>query len=206
MDSSPDMIEKAQAAAPPGVQFILGDLNTYSPPADVDVYFSNAVFHWIPYDERLPIMKRLLQTLPSGGVFAFQVPDNYNEPSHSIMRLVAAEKNKPWSETFAGLEKKPELDPFQSPQELYDELGPMCERVDIWHTYYQHAMDGGHEGIVEWVKGTGLRPFIDPLKEGGEREGYLKRYLEALREGYRTQYDGKVLLRYPRLFVVAVKA
>jgi len=198
MDSSPDMIAKAKGTLPE-IEFTLDDLSTYRSKEPVDLFFSNAVFQWIPAADRIRIVTDLLQTQPSGGVFAFQVPDNFTEPSHEAMRAVAADG--PWASLLDRL--KPAREPFQSPQQLYDEIGPFCSSVNIWHTYYQHVLDS-HEAIVEWVKGTGLRPFIDPLSKE-ERDSFLARYLERLKQIYPVSHDGKVLLRYPRLFLVAVR-
>ncbi|RFU36266.1 hypothetical protein B7463_g126, partial [Scytalidium lignicola] len=198
IDSSPDMIEKANASYS-DIEFALNDLQTYTPEEPVDLLFSNAVFQWVKYADRFPIIKRLIQSQQPGGVFAFQVPDNHLEPSHEAMRAVA--HNGPWAETLSRLQ--PSLGPFQTPQQIYDELIPLCSSINIWHTYYQHPVDG-HEAVVEWVKGTGLRPFIDPLS-AEERQGFLEAYLEALKMRYTTSVDGKVLLRYPRLFMVAVR-
>lgn len=196
MDSSPDMIQKARATLP-GVDFTVNDLSTYTPTEPVDLFFSNAVFQWLPRDQRLEIVKRLIRTQPPGGVFAFQVPDNLSEPSHVAMRETAADG--PWARSLdlAG------RDSFQTPQEIYDELKPLCSDVNIWHTYYNHSLES-HQAVVEWVKGTGLRPFIDPLSEE-EREEFLKAYIGRLEQRYPKSVDGRVLLRYPRLFVVAVK-
>lgn len=202
IDSSPDMVAKAQVALP-GINFILDDLSTYMPPREepVDLLFSNAVFQWIPYSERIPIIKRLIRSQPPGGVFALQVPDNHMEKSHIAMRLVA-ENGGPWTETLQQLQ--PSLGPFQTPQEIYDELKPICSSINLWHTYYQHVLDS-HEAVVEWVKGTGLRPFIDPLN-AEQKAGFLDAYLEKIRQLYPVSIDGKVLLRYPRLFMVAIRA
>ncbi|KAH8817111.1 S-adenosyl-L-methionine-dependent methyltransferase [Xylogone sp. PMI_703] len=199
IDSSPDMIQKAKASYP-NTEFGLGNLQSYTPAEETDLLFSNAVFQWIKHTDRIPIMKRLIQSQQAGGVFAFQVPDNYLEPSHAAMREVA--EKGPWAETLSRLQ--PSLGPFQTPQELYDELIPLCSSVNIWHTFYQHPLDG-HQAVVEWVKGTGLRPFIDPLPEE-QRNGFLEAYLESLKSRYPSSVDGKVLLRYPRLFMVAVRA
>ena len=199
LDSSPGMIEKAKQTLP-DVEFTLGDLNSYKPAGSADLLFSNAVYQWLPYDQRMQIFTTLIRTQESGGVFAFQVPDNFSMPSHVAMRSVADEG--PWAETLKSLQ--PARKPFQSPQELYDQLKPMCTSVNIWHTSYYHILDS-HEAIVEWVRGTGLQPYINPLSPA-EKEELLKAYLERIENLYPVLHDGKVCLRYPRLFVVAVKA
>lgn len=209
IDSSPDMIQKAQSAnsktktAPQQVTFAVEDLRTYRPDdKQVDLFFSNAVFQWVPFKERISVIKKLLETQPSKGVFAFQVPDNYYEPTHAAMRDTA--RDGPWAGKLESLSVGPALEVFQSPGELYNELKPLCETVDIWHTQYYNVLDS-HESIVEWVKGTGLKPFLEPLSSD-EEKGFLKAYLERLKKAYPALYDGKVMLRYPRLFAVVSKA
>lgn len=197
IDSSADMIRSARAALP-RCEFAVDNLESYVPPAGVvDLFYSNAVIHWLKRDERFGIVKRLMETQPSGGVFALQVPDNLAEPSHVLMRETA--DSGPWAGTLADVGR----DSFQSPREIYDELKPVCSKVDIFHTSYYHALER-HESIIEWVKGTGLRPYLDPLQPQ-EKEGFLAEYLKRLQEAYPASFDGRVLLRYPRLFVVAVK-
>lgn len=195
IDSSPDMIRKAKATLP-HLKFAVGDLESYSPPGSVDLFYSNAVFQWLKKGERFEIVKRLMATQPTGGVFALQVPDNLSEPSHVLMRETA--ENGPWAAlSTVG------RDTFQTTQEIYDQLKPVSSRVDIFHTSYYHALES-HEAIIEWVKGTGLRPYLDPLGPE-EKEGFLREYLKRLQGAYPVSVDGRVLLRYPRLFVVAVK-
>ncbi|KAE8551378.1 hypothetical protein TMatcc_001321 [Talaromyces marneffei ATCC 18224] len=203
MDSSPDMIEKARARLP-SVEFELGDLNTWTPTnteEKVDVFFSNAVFQWVPSEKRLPLISRFIEMQAPGGVFAFQVPDNFLEPSHAMMRETASEANKPWTATLK--DRQPALARFQSTQEIYDALSPLCQTINVWHTHYYHVLEN-HEAVVEWVKGTGLRPFVDPLSEE-ERKGFVEAYLERIKKVYPVSVDGKVILKYPRLFVVAVR-
>ena len=199
IDSSEDMLAKARATLP-DVPFHQADLTTYTPTDAVDLFFSNAVFQWLPQNDRIPTIKRLLQTQTPGSVFAFQVPDNFIEPSHAAMRETAEEG--PWAATLRPLQPARGLMP--PPQELYDELKPLCSEVDLWHTHYYHVLEN-HEELVEWVKGTGLRPFLDPLPDE-QRDGFLKVYLGKLRERYSISVDGKVILRYPRLFMVATRA
>jgi trans-aconitate 2-methyltransferase len=200
MDSSPDMVDKARKTLPQ-LDFELGDLATWTPSGrPVDVYFSNAVFQWMPSDQRLPLISRLIQTQAPGGVFAFQVPDNFLEPSHAMMRETAADGG-PWTAVLK--DRQPALAKFQSAQDIYNHLSPLCASLNIWHTHYYHILDS-HEAVVEWVKGTGLRPFIDPLSDE-DRQAFVASYLARLQSVYPTCVDGKVILKYPRLFVVAVR-
>ncbi|KAL2204853.1 S-adenosyl-L-methionine-dependent methyltransferase [Sarocladium strictum] len=201
-DTSPDMIKRAKEILP-GVGFEVADLGTWKPDEPVDVLFSNAVLQWLPNGTRIEVLKQLLEHVAPGGCFAFQVPYNLQEPSHALMRETAETPNKPWSDTLKQATNNPR-DQFPAPVEIWDGIKDLCSDLDIWQTTYYHVMDN-HEGIVEWVKGTGLRPYIDPLSES-EREAFIESYLGKLKEGYTAQKDGKVLLPFPRLFVVATKA
>ncbi|HWV52456.1 trans-aconitate 2-methyltransferase [Pseudorhodoplanes sp.] len=194
IDSSPDMLRQARTRLPQ-CRFIEADLTHWSAPADADILYSNATFQWLP--DHLGVMLRLLNGLKAGGVLAIQVPDNLDEPSHVWMREVAHEQ------PFVRLLPKNPRDRAVLPSvgEYYDALKPHCARLDIWHTLYQHALDGA-EAIVEWVKGTGLRPFLDPLPPA-ERDAFLRAYTARIAAAYPARYDGKVLLRFPRLFIVA---
>lgn len=177
--------------------FTVEDLKTYSSSGSVDLFFSNAVFHWLGREERFGIVKRLMETQSSGSVFALQVPDNLKEPSHVLMREAA--KSGPWAAALENIGR----DTFQSPEEIYDQLKPISSMVDIWHSSYYHSLEN-HAAIIEWVKGTGLRPYLDRLRPD-ERQGFLREYLKQLGTAYPKTFDGRVLLKYPRLFVVAVK-
>ena len=196
MDSSPDMIKKAQSTLP-NLKFTVEDLRTYSPPESVDLFFSNAVLHWLGKDERIALIKRLMQSQPSGGVFAFQVPYTLTEPSQVLRREGAADG--PWASTL----KNTGRDAFQTPREIYDQLIPLSSEVHIFTTDYHHPLEN-HKAVVEWVQGTGLRPYLDPLSPE-EKETFVNEYLKRLEAAYPKSVDGRVLLDYPRLFVVAVK-
>lgn len=196
LDSSPDMINKAKSILPE-VEFEVADLSTWTTDDKVDLFFSNAVFQWLKGPDRIAVIKRLLESQNQGTVFALQVPDNLDQPSHMLMHEAAA--SGPWKAKLAGVQR----DGFQSPQELYDAVKPFAGAVDIFETSYYHSLES-HEAIIEWVKGTGLKPFLDPLDEE-EKRGFLEQYLKKLRGAYPVSVDGKVLLKYPRLFMVAVK-
>ena len=194
LDSSPDMLRQARQRLPK-CTFVAADLATWKPQPGVDLLFANAVFHWVP--DHPSVLRRLVQALPQGGVLAVQMPDNTREPAIALMKDIA--ENGPWSGNAALGEAAREDLP--SPEVYYDLLRPLCRRVDIWHTIYNHVMDGP-AGIVEWFKGSGLRPFLSAL-DAGMREDFLAAYLEQIKRHYNVRCDGRVLLRFPRLFIVA---
>jgi trans-aconitate 2-methyltransferase len=85
----------------------------------------------------------------------------------------------------------------------FNALSPVTSRLDIWHTIYNRVLDGPG-AIVDWVSSTGLRPFLDPLSPD-ERQDFMTRYRGRIGEAYPANAAGKVLLRFPRLFIVAVR-
>lgn len=196
VDTSADMLRQARERLPT-YTFIEANIAHWAPPADTNVLFANAVFQWVP--NHLRQLSRLLQSLPPGGVLAVQMPDNLDQPSHIMMREVAHEPQFR-KQLAAASELRGEL---PKPGVYYDALKPLCSRIDIWHSVYNHVLDDA-PAIVEWVKGTGLRPFLDPL-EPPARKAYLAEYTARIAASYLPQVDGKVLLRFPRIFIVAVK-
>lgn len=194
LDSSANMLAEARQRLP-GVRFEAADAGVWVPEAGTDVVFANAIYQWVP--NHLEVFPKIMAGLETGGVLAVQMPDNMAEPSHVLMREVAAEG--PWAETLRDAARLP-LPPVNT---YYDALKPASQRVEIWHSVYNHVL-AGPEAIVEWVKSTGLRPFIDPLSLA-DREAFLARYLEKIAAAYPPTVDGKVLLRFPRLFIVAVR-
>lgn len=196
IDTSPDMLEKARARLP-GATFIAADVATWQPAQPVDVVFANAVLQWVPNHDAL--FPHLMTLLAPGGVLAVQMPNNLTEPSHALMRDVAREPR--WRDKLAAASVA--RAPIAPVGHLYDLIKPMARRVDIWQTAYQHPLDGP-AAIVEWLKATGLRPFLAPL-DHGEQDAFIADYLERLAESYPPRIDGKVILAFPRLFIVAEK-
>lgn len=194
IDSSPAMVRKAGERLP-AARFEQADIASWQPPEGTQVLFGNAVFQWVP--DHPAVLARLIEALPDGGVLAVQLPDNVNEPSHRLM--VEAAEAGPWAARIAGASR----DVLPSPAEYYNRLKPLCRRLDIWHSIYNHPLDGA-AAIAEWFKSTGLRTFLDPLDET-ERAAYLADYTARIAKAYPERFDGKVLLRFPRLFIVAVK-
>ncbi|KMO33007.1 trans-aconitate methyltransferase [Methylobacterium tarhaniae] len=194
LDSSPAMLEEARRTLP-DLSFIEADLAAWQPEAPPDLIFANAVLQWLP--DHAALLPRLAGFLAPGGCLAVQMPDNLDEPSHRLMREVAQEA--PFREALAGAAgARTALGTVQDYDTWLSRAG--CT-VDLWRTTYVHPLRG-HRGIVEWVRATGLRPFLAPLDREGQA-AYLARYEAALRQAYPMQDDGRVLLPFPRLFIVA---
>src|SRR5262249_54293129 len=148
--------------------FIEGDLSTWMPPEGTELLFGNAVFQWVP--DHPQVLSRLLQSLPSGGVLALQMPDNTHEPALALMEKVAAAGL--WAPVIA--EANAARNDLPRPEHYYDLLRPLCSRIDIWHIHYNHVLQN-HAAVVEWFKGSGLRPFLAPL-DAAMREGFIDAY------------------------------
>lgn len=197
LDSSSDMIAAARKRLP-HVQFDTADIDAWDEKGPFDVIFANAVLQWVP--DHPTLLPALVGKLAPDGSLAIQMPDNLNQPSHRLMREVA--NNGPWASKLAnaaGLRTE-----MASASAYYSMLRPHCARVDVWRTTYHHPLAGGASGVVEWFKGSGLRPFLEPLDEA-EKAQYLKQYQAAIEQAYPTLSDGSVLLPFPRLFIVATR-
>jgi trans-aconitate 2-methyltransferase len=197
VDNSPAMLAKA-AKACPAAAYVEADLSAWQPPGVPDLLYSNATFQWVP--DHLSVLERLAATLKDGGALAVQMPDNLDEPSHALMRETAAAG--PWAGKLSAASGARDILP--APRVYYGRLKPLFAKLDIWHTAYNHPLDG-HAGIVSWLSSTGLKPFIDPLT-APERQDFIAAYTERLAKAYPLSYDGTVLLRFPRLFLVGTRA
>jgi trans-aconitate 2-methyltransferase len=194
VDSSAEMLQRARADLPQ-LEWQHADVGRFVADAPLDVLFGNAVLQWLP--EHRVLLPRLFAQVRSGGVLAVQMPHNFAEPSHRWMRELPG----PWQARMSGVRAH---SPVEDAGFYYDLLAPEARHVDLWLTRYEHVMDSA-ESIVEWVKGTGLRPFLDML-EAKERPPFLSDYTRALDAAYPARSDGKRLFSFPRLFIVAVRS
>ena len=201
VDASRTMLVKARERLPesrfPLCSFVEADLVSWTPPQDTSLVFANAVLQWIPEHQR--VMRRLLEALPKGGVLAVQMPDNTGEPSYRLMQKVAL--RSAWIEPLGTA--RAARRPLPEAESYYDLLQPLCRRLEIWRTEYMHALDGP-QAIVEWFKGSSLRPFLSALSQR-QREEFLQAYGEEIAAAYPPRGNGRTLLRFPRLFVVATR-
>jgi len=197
LDLSPAMLRQARERLPRG-RFIEADLSSWTPEPGTDLLFGNAVFHWVP--DHANVLRRLLQALGPGGVLAVQMPDNATQPAVALMDQLVT--RGPWAAATAQVKRRHKE--LLRPEEYYDLFRPLCSHIDIWHTHYNHLMEN-HASVAEWFKGSGLRPLLAPL-DAPMREAFLAKYSEEITLAYPPRCDGKVMLRFPRLFIVAVRA
>jgi trans-aconitate 2-methyltransferase len=190
------MLRQARERLPKG-NFIQADLVDWTPPARTDLLFANASFQWLP--DHAGVLRRMLQALEPGGVLAVQMPDNMEEPALALMSKVAGSGRWAGNPALAAAAREP----LPRPQAYYDLLKPLCAQLDIWHTIYNHVM-AGHEAIVEWFKGSALRPYLAAL-DPAMGAAFLAAHLEEIKQHYPARHDGKVLLPFPRVFIVAVR-
>ena len=193
-DTSQAMLMSARERLP-HCDFSLSDVSGWQPEQAPDVLFANAVLQWVPGHEVL--LPRLFASLAPGGALAVQMPDNLNEPSHRAMRDVAADGR--WAELIG--EAATVRAPILPAAEYYDLLAPHAASVEIWRTTYHHPLESP-AAIVDWLRATGLRPFLEPLMEP-QRSAFLADYEARIAEAYPARSDGKSLLAFPRLFIVA---
>ncbi|PRX31351.1 trans-aconitate 2-methyltransferase [Paraburkholderia sp. BL18I3N2] len=195
MDSSPDMIAAARQRLPQ-FRFDVSDIATWDAPGPYDLILANAVLQWVPDHERL--FPSLVGKLAPGGSLAVQMPDNLDEPAHRLLREIAVDG--PWAHKLKGVERTMRY----GAEWYYALLKPLCARVDVWRTVYHHPLAGGADAVVEWFKGSALRPFLAELDDA-EQAAFLGRYREAIAAAYPALADGTVLLPFPRLFIVATR-
>ena len=194
LDTSKTMLAKARKDLPQ-VEFIEADIAAWPGDPNADLLYANASFQWVP--DHVSVLLRLLKALKAGSVLALQMPDNLDEPSHWLMRETA--ETGPWAKVLRHAAGSREV--IRTPTEYYAVLKPHCRSLDIWHTAYTHVLDGV-QGIVDFVRTTGLRPYLDPLDEA-MRGKFTDAYRANLAKAYPEIPDGKVLMRFPRIFLVA---
>jgi trans-aconitate 2-methyltransferase len=193
LDSSPDMIERASEHVRPRLRFAVGDVRDWRAESGIDVIVSNALLQWVPdHRARLP---GLVQALASGGWLGFAVPGNFAEPSHQLLRTLAADSR------FAAATADVQFPASYDPEVYLSDLAACGCAVDAWETTYLHVLTGP-DPVFRWISGTGARPVLQAL-DGESRAVFEAEYRGLLREAYLAGPDGRTLLRFRRVFVVA---
>ncbi|MFG2120551.1 trans-aconitate 2-methyltransferase [Streptomyces sp. NPDC048710] len=203
-DNSPEMLDKAHvdhegATAGGGhLDFAHADARVWTPEGPHDLILSNATLQWVP--RHVDRFADWIAALKPGGTFAFQVPDNIDAPLHALMRELAATPR--WKPRLADVLRHE--DSVHTPGTYLDRLARLGCEADVWQTTYFHVLEG-EDPVLDWVKGTGLRPALTALADDPEaRDAFVTEYRDLLREAYPSAPYGTVL-PFRRLFAVAVK-
>jgi trans-aconitate 2-methyltransferase len=197
IDASPEMLQAARESHP-GRDWRQADIAEWAaaPGEPYDVVFSNAALQWLPdHDALLP---KLLSHVTPGGAFAAQLPA-HDALAHRISRALATSQR--WSHRF------PDGVATWYAHEIefyYDLLAPHASRIDLWETTYLYVMEG-QQAIVEWYKGTDLRPYLAALRDPADRDRFLEEYLRGLEEVYPRRANGRVLFPFRRMFFIAYR-
>jgi trans-aconitate 2-methyltransferase len=200
VDSSQEMISQAGGLAAENLSFALGDVRAWEAVEPVDVLLSNAVLQWVP--DHPTLFERFLRSLAPGGVFAFQVPGNFGFPSHVLLHELAGSDR--WKDLMApAVASAPSsLEPTEYLERLLD---AGASDADVWETTYLHVLHGP-DAVLEWITGTGLRPFLRALEASADqtdKEEFLASYAAALRAAYPADREGRTVFPFRRIFAVA---
>lgn len=199
IDSSENMIEKAEKDNP-DMDFELinvpDELDKLS--EKFDIVFSNAVLQWIP--DHSALLPKLWELLNAGGTLAVQIPMNFDEPIYKIVSSTA--KSAKWS----GKIGQPRLFHTLTGEEYFDIVSRLTDDFSFWQTTYFHRMPDA-QSIMEWYKGTGLRPYLEALKKfsGQEAADFEREIYEQVEKEYPPRENGELIFRFPRFFFIANK-
>jgi len=193
IDNSPNMIDRAKKEHP-DIRFLRCGADELA--GTYDLLFSNACLQWIPDHENL--IPRLMSMLNPDGVLAVQIPMNAEEPLFRIIKDTASDKK--WGFEDVYFEKNDVL----SPEEYFDILFRCADSFEIWETVYYHGMSS-HEQMIDWVRGTRLRPYLEALDIQQQAE-FEKAILSKAEAAYPVMANGEVILKFRRFFFVAQKA
>lgn len=194
IDSSEEMLRAARENLP-GLEFLRCDVSRELPALNrrFDVVFSNACIQWVP--DHPALLKNLMGLLNPGGMLAVQTPMNYEEPIHQIIGRTA--ESKRWREKI----REPRIFYNLRQEEYFDLLSELSSRFDLWQTTYFHRMRS-HEAIMDWYRSTGLRPYLEALREK-DRAEFEREIFQQVKEAYPVQKNGEIIFRFPRFFFTA---
>lgn len=177
VDSAAEMLAEAAAYAVPGrLDFLRADVRDWRPDAAVDVLVANAVLQWVP--GHLDLLAGWADALAPGGALAIQVPGNLAEPIHRLLAEVCAQPR--WTDRLRPALRHP--DQLAEPSAYADALLAAGLDADVWESTYLHRL-AGPEAVLEWAKGTALRPVLDVL-DPAEADELLAAYADRLAAAY----------------------
>ncbi len=196
IDSSASMIEKAKLDYP-AQEWILSDIKNYNPKIKFEIVFSNAALQWIP--GHVELLKQMSGMLSRRGLIAVQVPQFWDMPAGRAIKETA--KNIQWKALTGNVDDLFILHDYSF---YYNEISALFNSIEIWQTYYFHLMDS-HSSILQMLRSTGLKPYLERLKTDEDRKKFEEEVLIKIKNAYPLQRNGKVLFPFNRLFFIGYK-
>ncbi|WP_246214051.1 trans-aconitate 2-methyltransferase [Kitasatospora viridis] len=197
IDSSPEMLDTARTEGEPSADYLLADLREHDPaPARPDLIAANALLQWLP--GHLDLLPRWIAALRPGGTLAFQVPGNFEAPSHTLLAELC--RSPRWRDALGDLARTADV---HRPEEYLAALAATGCTVDVWETTYSMLLTGP-DPVLAWTKGTALRPALTRLPTPADREAFTAEYAALLREAYPAAPYGTVF-PFRRIFAVATR-
>jgi len=192
IDSSAEMLAEAKNRWP-WLEWEQADIATWRPKNPAAVIYSNAALQWL--DNHRALFPSIYAGLAPGGTLAVQMPRNFAQPSHALMRETA--QDGPWREVLAPHIR---VSPVAEPGEYWRLLKPLGAEIGLWESEYLQALEG-EDAVLQWMLGTTLRPLLAALSDEW-REAFLAAYGARLREVYPRE-NGVTLFPFRRLFILA---
>lgn len=197
LDNDPDMLSRF-GTRHPDVTRIHSDIRDWVEHSTqtYDLILSNAALHWVPGHET--VFPALLERLNDGGVLAVQMPNNWDQPSHTTMLALAN------SARWQG-----KTNPAYNPQPLlhlddyHRLLTPGAAKRTIWQRTFIHRLTG-QDAVLNWLMGSSLGVLIDPLDDG-ERAAFCAELAPLLANAYPPHGDGSTDFSFRRCFMLAEK-
>lgn len=196
VDNSESMLKKACANHPDLMfRYCNVEMDLEKIHERYDVVFSNACIQWIPNHRDL--IRNLLNLLTENGVLAVQIPMSNQEPLFQIIYDVIAQPR--WGFAATNFRTSATL----TPDEYFHILSDFSSDFDLWETAYYHRMPN-HQALLEWVKGTRLRPYLNALDKAAAEE-FEQEILARAVKAYPVQPNGGIVFRFNRFFFTATR-
>ncbi len=196
IDSSQEMIDKAKNDFP-DVEWITGDVRSYNFASKYDVVFSNAAIQWMPDHKEL--VPKLFGIVKPKGALAIQVPADQDSPIRRALLSVSSREK--WTKYTSGNER---IINYRTAEYYYDIITKLSKRFDLWETVYYHVL-GSQAALIEWYKGTAMKPFLDSLPDDTSRNEFENEVLAGCKDQYEVRKDGNVLYPFRRVFFIVYR-
>jgi trans-aconitate methyltransferase len=201
VDASPQMIEFAQKAFPPGkfpnLEFHVADARKIKFARQFDSVFSNAALHWV--DDHGAFLHGAASVLRSGGRLVVSCGGRCN--AHDVfVAMCPAMRDRRWREFFRKMEM-PYF--FYAPKDYEKWLPKFGFKIQSIQLAPKDADYEGAEGLATWLRTTWI-PYVQRVPEN-LREEFIATVTQCYVARHPLDADGKVHVRMVRLEIDAIK-